>query len=354
MDPRRKLIMLVDDNSTNLLAGKSALSEDYTVQTIPSATKLFEALKWKRPDLILMDILMPAMSGFEAITLLKKDPETRDIPVIFLTAVCDPESEAEGLSLGAADFITKPFSAPLLRHRIARHISFEEQRRELMAKESDGDSQTFGGPEAGEDALKDAILLYLCDLLKGRDGKTRHHTINSARYMRFLLTQVKEAGLFPEESANWEPDLIARASMFHDVGEITVPSEILGKEGGLSDPEYKEIKRHVAVGLNYLKELESALGEAPILRYAQIITAYHHEKWDGSGYPYGLKGDAIPLLGRLMAISCAYDALTQDRPYRPGGSHARAMRELTQDSGAHFDPTLIKLLERVDSKLSED
>jgi putative two-component system response regulator len=346
MKKSSRLILLVDDNRTNLLAGKAALSEDYTVLTVPSASKMLEALEWRKPELILLDVDMPGMDGFEAIKILKSRPETRDIPVIFLTAMHESADELEGLQLGAVDYIAKPFSPPLLRQRIALHLLLENQKHELQDYNDNLQSMV---EEKAKTILKlqNKILAAMAEMVEGRDGTTGNHIANTQRYLKCLLSAVTEAGFWPEQSCGWDIELLAQSSQLHDVGKISIRDDILKKPGKLTENEFAEMKQHVPLGVGFIERLEDGEEDSRFLQYAKAFAAFHHEKWDGSGYPHGLSGENIPLLGRMMAIADVYDALTSERPYKKAYSHEDAVRIIMEGKGTHFDPTLIGLFEEV-------
>jgi putative two-component system response regulator len=347
MEHSRQLIMLVDDNRTNLLAGKTALSEDYTVLTVPSAAKMLEALEWRKPELILLDVDMPEMNGFEAIKILKGRPEAQDIPVIFLTALSECSNELEGLQLGAIDYITKPFSPPLLRQRIMLHLLLENQKRELQ-NYNDNLQDMVEAKTKTILKLQNKILTAMAEMVEGRDGTTGDHIENTQRYLRSLLSAVLNAGLWPEQTAQWDIELLAQSSQLHDVGKIAISDSVLKKPGKLTAEEFAEMKQHVLFGVGFIERLEEGDDEdSRFLQYAKTFAAFHHEKWDGSGYPHGLSGKDIPLLGRLMAIADVYDALTSERPYKKPFSHEEAVRIITEGEGTHFDPTLVSLFEEI-------
>ncbi|MDR1612561.1 MAG: response regulator [Planctomycetota bacterium] len=346
MEFSRPLIMLVDDNRTNLLTGKKALSEDYTVLTVPSAGKMLEALEWRRPELILLDGDMPEVNGFEAIKLLRERPGTRDIPVIFLTAMSGSADELEGLRLGAVDYITKPFSPPLLRQRIALHLLLVNQKREL--REYNANLQ--GMIEAKTKTilkLQNKILAAMAEMVEGRDVAIGDHIVNTQLYLRRLLSAAIDAGIRPEESRGWNVELLAQSSQLHDVGKISIRDGVLKKPGKLTAEEFDEMKEHVRFGIGFIERLEDGEEDSVFLRYAKIFIAFHHEKWDGSGYPHGLSGESIPLLGRMMAIADAYDVMTSERPYKKAFSHDEAVRIIGEDKGTHFDPALVGLFEEI-------
>ncbi|MDR1686577.1 MAG: response regulator [Desulfovibrio sp.] len=342
MEYPRKLIMLVDDNRTNLLAGKTALSEDYTVLTVPSASKMLQALEWRKPELILLDVDMPEMDGFEAINILKEHRETRDIPIIFLTAMEESTYELKGLQLGAVDYITKPFSPPLLRKRVALHLLLENQKREL--KNYNENLQDMVETKTKTIVkLQNKILAAMAEMVESRDGSTGVHIANTQRYLRTFLNEVIKAKICTEQSSTWDVDLLIQSSQLHDVGKIGISDDILKKPGRLNHEEFTEMQQHVRVGVGFIERLEDGEEDSRFLQYAKIFTAFHHEKWDGSGYPYGLAGEDIPMLGRIMAIVDEYDALTSARPYKKALSHEDAVAIILAGMGTSFDPSLAEV-----------
>jgi putative two-component system response regulator len=351
MEKTRELIMLVDDNRTNLLTGKTALSGDYTVLTVPSAAKMLEALEWRKPRLILLDVDMPEANGFEAIKILKSRPDTRDIPVIFLTAMGESSNELEGLRLGAVDYIVKPFSPPLLRQRIMLHLLIETQKRELQ----NYNDNLQGMVEAKTQTivkLQNKILTAMAEMVEGRDGTTGFHIENTQIYLRSLLSAVMEAGLWPEQTSGWDVELLVQSSQLHDVGKISISDSVLKKPGKLTAEEFSEMRGHSLFGVGFIEKLEDGEEDGGFLKYAKAFAAYHHERYDGSGYPYGLAGESIPLLGRLMAIADVYDALTSVRPYKGAFSHEEAVRIILEGRGTHFDPILVDIFESVADKFN--
>jgi putative two-component system response regulator len=354
-----KLVMLVDDSGVNLLAGKTALSEGRKVLTAGSAAIMLEMLEWSRPDLILLDVDMPEMDGFEAIRILKVRPETRDIPVIFLTAMNDSASELQGLELGAVDYIAKPFSPSLLRKRVDLHLLLHDQKQVLadqkrVLEEQKGELLHFYDNLQSMVEEKTRTILKLqykllgamADMVEGRDGATGDHIARTQRYMRILLAGVMDAGLWPEESGTWDIELLCQSCQLHDVGKISISDSILMKPGPLTAAESSEMRQHIVRGVGFIERLEDGEPDSAFLRHAKTFAAYHHEKWDGTGYPGGLAGEDIPLLGRLMAVVDVYDALTSERPYKKAFSHEEAVRIILDGEGTHFDPALVKLFEQ--------
>ncbi|MDR1351002.1 MAG: response regulator [Zoogloeaceae bacterium] len=346
MPDATQLIMIVDDNLANLTVGKSALAGNYTVLTVPSATRMLELLERYHPALILLDVEMPGMDGYEAIRILKARPDTRDTPVIFLTALSDSANELEGLSLGALDYITKPFSPPLLLKRVEMHLLLESQKLTLQ-KYNDSLQEMVQLKTQSVLKLQNKLITGMANLVEGRDNTTGGHIERTQHYLAILLTAILDDDLWAEETASWDGPLLLQSSQLHDVGKIAINDAILNKPGKLTPEEFEIMKTHVMHGVHFIDRLEDDDEDSHFLRYARTFIAYHHEKWDGSGYPYGLAGEAIPLLGRLMAIADVYDALTSVRPYKKAFSHEEAAAIIRDGAGSHFDPTLIRLFEGV-------
>jgi len=342
MESDKKLIILVDDNLANLKIGNNLLEEKYTVATAPSAAKMFNLLKNNTPAIILLDIDMPEMNGYEAIKLLKTTPETKNIPVIFLTAKNESEDELEGLSLGAIDYITKPFNPALLLKRIEVHLLVEGQRKELQYFNENLQKMVEEKTESVLD-MQNALLKTMAELVECRDDITGGHIERTQRGIKILLEELKRNGVYLEETKDWDVNLLLQSSQLHDVGKISISDNILKKPGKLTDEEFNEMKKHASFGEEIIEKIETLTKESDFLHYAKIFAASHHERWDGSGYPRGLKENSIPLLGRIMAVADVYDALTSVRPYKKAFSHGEAVRIITEGSGTQFDPRLVEV-----------
>jgi putative two-component system response regulator len=339
--------MLIDDNLTYLATGKQMLKDYYEVYDLPSANKLFEFLEKVVPDLILLDVEMPGIDGYETCKRLKGDPRFEEIPVIFVTSKTDEINELKGLSLGAVDYVSKPFSAPRLLKRIENQILISRQRGELL--EQSLQLKTYS--EHLEDLvskkvgqlleIQTALLNTVAELVEYRDDPTGGHPFRIRRYLELLVDELIAKRLYRDEIRTWNVDLLLSSSKLHDVGKITIDDVILKKPAKLTDEEFEKIQEHAIAGVKIIERIEGNTKENDFLRYAKIIAGTHHEKWDGTGYPHGLKGEDIPLEGRLMAIADVYDALVSERPYKQPLSHAEAMRIIKEASGTHFDPTLV-------------
>jgi putative two-component system response regulator len=346
MESRRHRIMLVDDTMANLVIGKNMLKDAYEVYAIPSAAKLFAILEHVTPDLILLDIMMPEMDGYETIRLLKADARWADIPVIFLTSKTDESSELEGLSLGAIDYVTKPFSAPLLLKRIENHLLIAFQRRELQNYNDNLQEMVRKKTEQVVE-LQNAVLTTVAEMVEFRDNMTGGHVLRTQNYLKILVDKLLEEKVYAEEVAAWDLDFLIPSAQLHDVGKIAISDRILNKPGRLTPEEFEEMKRHTVVGVEAVDKIAKSTAEHAFLVHARIIAGTHHEKWDGSGYPAGLSGADIPLEGRLMAIADVYDALTSSRPYKEALSVQEAEAIIEAGRGIHFDPVLVDVFRLV-------
>ena len=349
MKIEKELIILVDDNPSNLRTGINVLSEKYAVATAPSAEKLFSILETAKPALILLDIDMPDMNGYEAIKILKSKRETKSIPVIFVTGKADTDDEIEGLTLGAIDYITKPFSPVLLLKRIEMHLLVESQRKTLekQAEELKNYSNNlqimvFEKTESILE-LQDALIKIMAELVECRDTNTGGHIERTQQWMQILLKEIERSGNYHNETKEWNIKMLLQSCQLHDLGKISIEDKILKKPGKLDDNEFNEMKKHPKYGEDIIKKIETMTRESDFLKYAKTFACSHHEKWDGSGYPHGLKEDNIPLLGRIMAIADVYDALTSVRSYKQAFTHEEAVKIITEGSGTQFDPLLVNL-----------
>ena len=339
MEDNRTKVVVVDDNEINLVVTGNAVSDEHDVFTAMSGKELFCLLENIAPDLILLDIDMPEMDGYEVIKILKQEKRTADIPVVFLTSHLDPESEVKGLNLGAIDYITKPFSRELLNKRIDMHILIESQRKALQDYNQnleimvDRKTQTVFG-------MQSLILKTVADLVESRDNITGGHIERTQSYLNFFITLLLEHGIYVDEISKWDINLFVLSSQLHDVGKISTRDGILMKPGKLSVAEFEEMKKHTTRGVSIIERIEANAPENAFLKHARILAGNHHEKWSGGGYPYGLSGDDIPLQGRLMAIVDVYDALTNVRPYKKAFSHEASIEIMKKRRGIDFDPQL--------------
>jgi putative two-component system response regulator len=342
MNSGRQKIFLVDDNMTNLTTGKTMLKNYYDVFSIPSGDKLFEMLERVTPDLILLDIEMPGMNGYEALKRLRAEKKSHDIPVIFLTARNDPGSEFEGLSLGAIDYISKPFSPPLLLKRIENHLLIRNQQMALKDY-NDNLQQMVRKQTVQVIELQNSILNTVTEMVEFRDDVTGGHIERTQSYLKLLVDALLREKIYWNEVSAWNLEFLIPSAQLHDVGKIAISDAILNKPGKLTPEEFEIMKTHAAVGEAAIENIMKTTSESNFLYHAKIFAGTHHEKWDGSGYPRGLKNSLIPLQGRLMAIADVYDALIAVRPYKKPLSTQEAERIILEGREKHFDPVLVEL-----------
>jgi putative two-component system response regulator len=323
-----KCIFVVDDSDTNLSMAEIALEDDYRVMTMPSAAKMFSLLFKVMPDLILLDIEMPEMDGFQALQKLKSSELWSDIPVIFLTARNDAEGEVLGFELGAVDFITKPFSPPVLVNRIRTHLEIDNVIRERTSQLS---------------RLQDNLVSVLANLIESRDKDTGNHIERTSSYLRILINRIKSRGVYAEEVMEWDVEKMISAARMHDLGKISITDIIMNKPGKLTEDEFSVMKTHAEEGERIINKIIEQTGEGEFLRNAILFAGYHHERWDGNGYPNKLKGEDIPLQGRIMAIVDAYDALVSKRPYKEALSDEEAVSIIMEKAGIYYDPKLTEV-----------
>jgi len=352
MENIRNKIILVDDNLSNLTMGRNMLKTFYEVYPAPSAAKLFEILEKVHPDLIILDIEMPEMNGYETIKKLKSDTRFADIPVIFLTAKDDESSELEGFDLGAVDYISKPFSGPLLLKRISNQLLIVQQKKDLK---DNADNLEIKVRSKTKEliVLQNAVLATVSDLVEFRDELTGGHIARTQRYMKALIEGLVQTGLYSETVSKWDMSVILLSAQLHDVGKIAITDLILNKPAKLTPEEFEIMKSHVSVGVDAIQKIMSNAKEHDFLRHALLITGTHHEKWDGSGYPKNLKGENIPLEGRIMAVADVYDALISERPYKKAFTHDEAKQIIIEGAGSHFDPEIIRVFCMVENEFKK-
>jgi putative two-component system response regulator len=344
--------MLVDDNQANLNIGKNMLKGSYEVYALPSAERLFKFLETVIPDLILLDIAMSGMNGFEVIRILKADSRYADIPVIFVTSRTEEMNELEGLTLGAVDYVAKPYSAAILMKRIETHLLIAKQKSELK-NFNDNLIKMVKEKTAQISGLQNSIINMVADMVEFRDIFTGGHICRTQKYVELLINCMVEYNVYSEEVLSWENmDYVAPSTQLHDFGKIFISDAVLNKPGKLTGGEFEIMKTHVVKGVEAIKRMGQESGGQLFLQYAEIVAGSHHEKWDGSGYPYGLKGHDIPLLGRLMAVADVYDALTSARPYKEPFSVEESSKIIIKGAGSHFDPLLIDVFKKVSADFS--
>jgi putative two-component system response regulator len=333
-----KRILVVDDNLAVLKQISAQLADDYEVLLAKSGALALQICAREKPDLVLLDVEMPEMNGFEVISKIKSNPYLERIPVIFLTANHSMEVEIQALETGARDFITKPVEKNILFHRIELHLRFAS----FQAK-----------TEQNVTTLSDSIATAFAEMIERRDENTGGHVLRTAKYVELLGKELIEKGLFPDELNPVELQLMVRAAPLHDIGKIAISDRILLKVGHLDNEEFDTMKRHSEVGASILDRMYRRMPAQHYLHYASLIAGSHHERYDGKGYPHGIMGDDIPLCGRIMAVADVYDALVDDRIYRDGLGHVRASSIICENEGPHFDPRVVEAFDKIKDQLIE-
>lgn len=325
-----KSILVVDDNQVNINVLKEILGGHYTVRVATSGRLALKAVfSQKPPDLILLDVVMPEMDGYEVCRLLKADERTRNIPIIFVTTKSEVGDETYGFSIGAEDYLTKPVSAPVVLARVRTHLELYDRSRHLEGLVQERTTDLLAkGHELEETRLE--IIRCLGRAAEYRDNETGMHVMRLGHYVRLLACK---AGL-----TDVEADQMMSASIMHDIGKIGIPDDVLLKPAKLTPEEFEIIKKHTKIGAEIIGEHETKL-----LELSRVVALTHHEKWNGSGYPNGLKGDGIPFAGRLTAIADIFDALTSMRPYKEAWSVDKALDWIKKESGEALDPKLVPM-----------
>jgi putative two-component system response regulator len=336
MDNPVPKILVVDDNLSSLKQIGAQLGENYDISLAKSGALALQICMQEKPDLILLDVEMPDMDGFETLKRLRLNRYLGSIPVIFLTGNHDADTEVRGLQSGARDFITKPVEKRILLHRIGLHLRFASYQSQL---------------ETTVAKMSDSVALAFAELIECRDENTGEHVARTSRYVGMLGRRLIETGLFVDELTPTDLDMIVRAAPFHDIGKIAISDRVLLKPDQLDDEEFAIMKQHTVIGEEILTNMLSRTPTQQYLHYARMIAVSHHERFDGRGYPRGLEGEGIPLCGRIMAVADVYDALVDNRVYRQGVGHIEACRIILDGRGKHFDPRVVDAFEAIHEEI---
>lgn len=341
----KKIILIVDDVKFNHEAAKAVLEDTYELYGAYSAEEAFNILETVIPDLILLDIVMPVMDGYEMLRILKKNHDYKNIPVIFLTSDTRPEAEVEGFNGGIVDYITKPFVPIVMKKRIETQIALAEYERSLENKVAEKIEEI--------ESMYDLISVSFAGLVESRDGVTGGHLKNTSLYYSAFIDHLLT---IPKYSEQLSPQIVKKArrsAPLHDVGKIAIEDAVLQKAGSLSEAEFEKMKLHSVIGGQLFAFIKERIPDREFGEIAEQIAKYHHEKWNGSGYPEGLKETEIPLVARIMSIVDVYDALTSERPYKKPFSHEKSMAIIVSKSGTDFDPDLVAEFVNIGNKIQE-
>lgn len=341
----RKKILVIDDVKLNLATARDVLKDEYELYEALSAEEGFEILEEVLPDLILLDIVMPEMDGYEMIQQLKASRRFRGIPVIFLTADTSPKSEIKGFDLGAVDFIVKPFIAPVMKRRIETQLQLSAYQHSLEAMVEQKVEEN--------EKLQNMLSAGFAELVESRDGVTGGHIKNTSIYFEAFVKALKNVPRYKDEVTDEFVKLSVRSAPLHDIGKIGIDDNVLRKETSLEKGEMEYMKRHSELGGVTFHKIRKTFPENEFLLIAEHMALYHHERWDGTGYPMGLKGTDIPLEARIMSIVDVYDALTSRRPYKEPFSHEKAYAIIVEGRGSQFDPYLVDEFIAIDSTIRE-
>ena len=337
----KKTVLLVDDTADNLALMSGLLKDLYKVKVANNGEKAIRIATESPPDLVLLDIMMPGMDGYEVCRILKSDPRTRDVPVIFLTAKAEVEDEKKGLELGAVDYLTKPISPPIALARVRNHLLLKASA-DFLRDKNEYLEQEVARRTREISAIQDVTILALASLAETRDSETGNHIRRTQFYVKALAEKLKGHPRFAGILTDGYVGMLFKSAPLHDIGKVGIPDRILLKPGRFEPHEFEVMKTHTTLGRDAIEHAERALGTpVDFLSMAKEIAYSHQEKWDGSGYPEGLKGEQIPLSARLMAVADVYDALISRRVYKEGMPHEKAIEIITEGRGSHFDPDVI-------------
>ena len=351
-------VLFVDRSPQDLIAAMGALSPTYRIKGFPTPSRMLEWIERKGPPrIIFIDIEEGGSSLKDALKRLGDDPESSDTPVVLLTRGSDDDSAAPLLAAGAADYLPKQLLAPLMRRKVEFHLMMEEcrgrlreQAKIIRAQHEKLASRRQSLRQAIEErtdralGVQSAILETVAEIAKRSEDDVLGRS--KRRDLGVMIRAMEEQGLY-SETGLWDKPLVVQSSALHDVGKLAIEEAILKKPDKLTRQEFETIKQHTTLGVDMLSKIDGKPQLREFLRYARIFAGTHHERWDGTGYPEGLKGDDIPLAGRLMAIADVYEGLTTDRPYKRAVSHETAVRIILQGKGTQFDPTLVGIFAQV-------
>jgi len=347
----RPTVLVVDDTVEVIDLLVNLLRQHYRVKAATNGSKALEIARGEgAPDLILLDVVMPDLSGYEVCRELKADPATRSIPVIFLTGLTSTDDERRALELGAEDFIAKPINPPIVLARVATHLKLKAAADFLRDQNAYLETEVQRrGQELS--AIQDVTVLAMASLAETRDVETGNHIRRTQFYVKALAEQLQRNPLYSDQLDGRTIELLYKSAPLHDIGKVGIPDRILLKPGRFTAEEFEVMKTHTTLGRDAIANAERQLGlEVDFLRLAKEIAYSHQEKWDGSGYPLGLKGDDIPLSARLMALADVYDALISRRIYKEPMTHDAAAGIIRDGSGSHFDPAVVEAFLAVEAE----
>lgn len=330
-----KKILVIDDNKATLAMAKQVLSDEYSVIAVISGFQALKYLEKEIPDLILLDLNMPDMDGKQTMTKIHSDEKWCDIPIIVLTVDNNPQNEVECLEMGAVDFIGKPFVPQVMKSRIARTLELIEHRRRLQIDNEKKKMQL--------ETMKSQLIMVLADMIDNRHSVTGAHVRRVSLMVEAMVKKMQADGMFHEFLDDRYVLSICLSAPLYDIGKITIPDIILKKQGDLTEEEFDLMKTHTTEGARILDECAKGIEDNYYLILGRDMAAYHHEWWNGKGYPYGLKGLKIPFCARVIAVADVFDALVSKRSYKRQMSFDQAFEIIKKGSGGHFDPEIVDI-----------
>ncbi len=356
---KKQEISIVDDEPINLMILKKLLSPSFLVRAYKSGSDLLQAVeKGIKPDLILMDIMMPGMDGYETLAKLRKNPDNHGIPVIYISALDSLVDEEKGFSLGAVDYITKPFRLGIVLARVNAHLELK-QARDRLKNQNEWLEVEVKRRMVENQLIQDTTLNVFAELVETRDNDTANHVLRTQNYVRIIAKRLQKNKTDINCLDDDDIERIVKAAPLHDIGKIGIPDAILLKPGKLSTEEYEIMKTHCKIGGNAIRlainktlavnETKNEEGEITALFFleeAEKIMNYHHERWDGKGYPEELTGDEIPISARIMALADVFDALTTVRPYKKAWNMETVVAYILEQKGLQFDPNVVEAFEK--------
>ena len=336
---RKATIFILDDDDINLILLEESLQDEYNVITEKQKLPALMKIKSYNPDIILLDIMMPEISGYEFYKILKSDIATASIPVIFLSALDDPNSKAYGLGLGAVDYVTKPFNIKEIKIRIENHLKVRVREAELLKKINNVHKDYLNNQEKLKNIMDEYNNIML-RVVTAYSKEKSNHILRIKKYTELLIKKYGE--IYGDAKSQGKIKIISKAAMLHDIGKMTIPDEIINKKSKLYDDEFELVKKHTIAGLDLLNN-ENIVNCSEVLEYAVEIIKYHHERFDGQGYPEGIKGYDIPFCARIVALADVYDALVTPRVYNKLYTHKEALEIINSEKSKHFDPEIVEI-----------
>ncbi len=340
-----KHIVIIEDNISSLELFERILKPFYKVTLLISSTQALKFLDKNVPDLILLDVNMPDIDAYETLSEIKKDPRLDNVPVLLISELVDINKGFRGFELGAVDVILRDIPKSII-NRVKLHLEISEYKNDLEEKVREKTEMI--------EHLQDVMMLSIAELVECRDENTGGHIKRTAGYVKILLDEIIKSGLYADIlTPDYVRDVI-RSAPLHDVGKIGINDATLFKAGRLDDAEFEHMKNHAELGGQTIQKMINEANCESFLDVAKDMAHYHHEKWDGSGYPQGLKGEEIPVSARIMAVADVYDALTTKRPYKEAFSHEHALEIILEGKGKSFDPKIIEIFEKIHYKFREE